>query len=276
MAFQTWQVGLDIQNGQICALAIQRRRNGWQLRHWWRHALPHDTLTNGLVQRPEPVIALLQHWRRQLPYRLSLRVGFPPQLVLQRSVELPGTQLREPERSNYITAAARRFFPIEPETLALDYRAAEGNNGQLWLTAARHEAVQSWQHCFRQAKLQPDIFELTPAALRALAQGLQLNPASALVHRLTDHWLWFPAGQQTGWCAVEEAPDFAALRCRYLPDTTDFYYSSAVDTDLPDNTKRLNPLDAFAFKQLPLPLSTSEFALAAGLALRPGDTDGLG
>ena len=276
MAFQTWQVGLDIQNGQICALAIQRRRNGWQLRHWWRHALPHDTLTNGLVQRPEPVIALLQHWRRQLPYRLSLRVGFPPQLVLQRSVKLPQTQLREPERSNYITAAARRFFPIEPETLALDYREAEGNSGQLWLTAARHEALQSWQHCFQQAKLQPDIFELTPAALRALALGLKLNAAAVLVHRLADHWLWFPAGQQAGWCALDDAPDFAALRSRYLPDTANFYYSSTLNDDLPDDTQRLNPLEAFAFKQLPLPLSTSEFALAAGLALRPGDTDGLG
>ncbi len=276
MAFRTWQVGLDIQNGQICALAIQRRRNGWQLRHWWRHALPHDTLTNGLVQRPEPVIALLQLWRRQLPHHISLRVGFPPQRVLQRAVELPRTQLREPERSNYITAAARRFFPFEPETLALDYREAEENRGQLWLTAARHEALESWQYCLQQAKLQPDIFELTPAALRALALSLPLPPDATLVHRLADHWLWFPAQQQAGWCAVEEAPDFAALRSRYLPDITDFYYSSALDDPLPDKAQPLNPLEAFVFKQLPLPLLTGAFALAAGLALRPGDRDGLG
>ena len=276
MAFQTWQAGLDIQNGQIYALAIQRRRNGWQLRHWWRHALPHDTLTNGLVQRPEPVIALLRQWRRQLPYRLSVRVGFPPQRVLQRAVRLPPTQLREPERGNYITAAARQFFPIEPETLALDYREAEGNSGQLWLTAARREALQSWQLCFQQAKLQPDIFEITPAALRALALELKLDSAAVLVHRLADHWLWFPSGQQSGWCALEDAPDFAALRSRYLPDVADYYYSSALDDVLPDETQRLNPLDAFAFKQLPQPLSTGGFALAAGLALRPGDTDGLG
>lgn len=77
MAFQTWQVGLDIQNGQLCALGIQRRRNGWQLRHWWQHTLPQDTLRNGLVQRPDAIVALLQRWRRQLPSRISLRVGFP-------------------------------------------------------------------------------------------------------------------------------------------------------------------------------------------------------
>ncbi|WP_414147977.1 pilus assembly protein PilM [Erwinia sp. BNK-24-b] len=272
MAFQTWQVGLDIQNGQLCALAIQRRRNGWQLRHWWQHALPHDTLSNGLVQRPEPLIPLLRQWRRQLPRQISLRVTFPVQLVLQHPLELPQTPLHEPERSSYIAAAAKRFFPIEPDKLALDYRA-EANGSRLWLTAARLEAVQAWLTCLSTAGLRPQVLELAPAALFALAQHLQLAPQAALVHRLPDHWLWYCARQQPewGWCPAHEASDLARLRERHLADVPTFYYSSALAEALPAEATWLNPLEAFAFKQPPLPLFTGTFALAAGLALRPGD-----
>lgn len=155
MAFQTWQVGLDIQNGQLCALAVQRRRSGWQLRHWWQHALPHDTLTNGLVQRSDPLVPLLRQWRRRLPRQISLRVGFPARLVLQHSLALPPGSLREPERSSYITAAAKRFFPIEPEKLALDYRKPDADSGLLWLTAARREAVSGWLTMLKNAELTP-------------------------------------------------------------------------------------------------------------------------
>lgn len=274
MAFQTWQVGLDIQNGQLCALGIQRRRNGWQLRHWWQHALPQDTLVNGLLQRPEPVIALLQNWRRQLPYRISLRVGFPPQRVLQRQIELPGTQLREPERSRYITAAARRFFPIEPETLALDYRTEANSSKALYLTATPQDALQSWQYCLEQARLFPDVLELSPAALYALSLSLSLNPSAALVHRLQDHWLWYaalPANPCWGWCSLQEVSDFAALRKTQLPEVDAFYYSSFQQEPLPDRAQWLDPFAAFALKHPPLPKLSGAFSLAAGLALRPGD-----
>lgn len=274
MAFQTWQVGLDIQNGQLCALGIQRRRNGWQLRHWWQHALPQDTLVNGLLQRPEPLIALLQRWRKQLPYRLSLRVGFPPQLVLQRQVDLPGTQLREPERSRYITAAARRFFPIEPETLALDYRIAAEEERALYITAARREPLQAWRHCLERANLKVDVLELTPAALYALSKSLSLDPSAALVHRLHDHWLWYsarPNHPRWGWCSLLDAPDFAALKQKQLAGTDAFYYSSALDEAVPEGVQPLDPLTAFSLKQPPLPAFPGGFSLAAGLALRPGD-----
>lgn len=274
MAFQTWQVGLDIQNGQLCALGIQRRRNGWQLRHWWQHALPQDTLVNGLLQRPEPVIALLQRWRRQLPYHISLRVGFPPQLVLQRQVELPGTQLREPERSRYITAAARRFFPIEPETLALDYREGTSEGKALYITAAKRDVLASWMNCLGQAKLKPEVLELTPAALFALSTSLPLDPEAALVHRLQDHWLWYsalPAQPRWGWCSLEDAPDFASLQQKQLPEFHAFYYSSILQEPLPESAQWLNPLAAFALRQPPLPCQSGAFTLAAGLALRPGD-----
>lgn len=274
MAFQTWQVGLDIQNGQLCALGIQRRRNGWQLRHWWQHVLPQDTLTNGLLQRPDAVVSVLRQWRKRLPYRISLRVGFPPQLVLQRQLDLPGTRLGEPERSSYITASARRFFPIELERLVMDYRQPQATPGQLCVTATRRDALQSWLDCLSDARLTPQVIELTPAALCAISQRLVTQPATALVHRLDDHWLWFAgdrAGQQWGWRSRQEVPDFTTLRTQQLPDVATIYYSAISEDIPPSGTRPLNPLDTLAQKQPPLPLYAGAFTLAAGLALRPDD-----
>lgn len=273
MAFQTWQVGLDIQNGQLCALAVQRRRSGWQLRHWWQHALPHDTLTNGLVQRSGPLVPLLRQWRQRLPRQISLRVGFPARLALQHSLALPQRSLREPERSSYITAAAKRFFPIEPEKLALDYREPAVDSGLLWLTAARREAVSGWLAMLRSARLKPQVLELAPAALCVLAQNLNIGSEAALVHRLPDHWLWYGARLQPewGWCPAHDAADLAMLREKYLSDATTFYYSSASVEALPAEARWLDPLTAFTFRPPPLPAFSGAFALAAGLALRPED-----
>ncbi|MCX8958871.1 pilus assembly protein PilM [Erwinia psidii] len=273
MAFMTWQVGLDIQNGQLCALAVQRRRNGWQLRHWWQHALPHDTLTDGQLQRSEVFTTLLQRFRKQLPYRVSLRVGFPPQLVLQRKLEVTRQQLREPHCGSYIYAAAKRFFPVEPETLTLDYRQPQQRDDQLWLTATRREALQGWLHCLHEADLSPQVLELTPTALFVLAKNMRLDPGAVLVHRLYDHWLWCCPFRQPNWgcCSLQDAPDFTSLRRVHLPDVNSFYYSAIMDTPLPEGARWLNPLAVLAHMQPPLPINPGAFTLAAGLALRPGD-----
>lgn len=272
MALQIWQIGLDIQNGQLCALAVQQRRNGWQLRHWWQHDLPQDTLRNGLMQRPDIVSALLQRWRRLLPGRFSLRVGFPPHPVMQRPLSLPAMRLHEPDRHRYITAAARQLFPIEPEALALDYRSAAA--GQLMLTATRQEALHSWVSCLQQAGLVPQVLELTPGALGVLAGTLNLDPHATLVHRTSDHWLWYApqhAEQPWGWCALEEAADFGSLRLSKLPAAGEIWYSSALAEPPPPGTLALSPLQAMRFWQPPLPACAGAFSLAIGLALRPED-----
>ncbi|MFS2221824.1 pilus assembly protein PilM [Pantoea sp. B65] len=274
MAFQTWQIGLDIQNGQLCALGIQRRRNGWQLRHWWQHALPQDTLRNGVLQRPAELTAVLRCWRKHLPRQVSLRVGFPPQLALQHHLDLPRQRLSEPERSSYVRAAARQFFPLEPDALTLDYRELSDSPGQICITAARREMLEQWLACFSRAGLLPQIFELTATALRSLSLALALEPTATLVHRLADHWLWFApqnTRQPCGWCSYAEAADYPTLRMRYLPASSVIYYS-AVDADLlPENARDLLPLDALQLMQAPLPRCSGCFALAAGLALRPED-----
>ncbi|WP_437612683.1 pilus assembly protein PilM [Erwinia sp. V71] len=273
MVFSPWQIGLDIQNGQLCALGIQRRRSGWQLRHWWRHDLPPDTLRHGALQRAAELTRVLQCWRKHLSRHISLRVGLPPQLALQCQIALPPQPLAEPALGLYVRAAARRFFPVELDALALDYRAMPAQPGQLCVTAARREMLEQWLTCFTAAGLLPQVFELNTAAMCALAQVLALEEGTALVHRLNDHWLWFAPqlAQPCGWCSHDDATDYAALRQRYLPDVALIYYSAAEQESLPDGARELLPLAALQQLQPPLPAWSGSFAQATGLALRPED-----
>ncbi|OON39326.1 hypothetical protein BTJ39_13665 [Izhakiella australiensis] len=273
MSFQRWKIGLDIQNGQLCALAVQRhRRKGWKLRHWWRYPLPDDTLVQGVIQRSETLVALLSAWRQRLPYNVSLRVGLHPQLVLQRQLALPEekNQLREPERSRYITAAARRFFPIDLKELVVDYRQ-HPSSGEICLTAAHRTALDSWHGCLQAAGLTPDVLELTPGALGALAAAMKLPAQATLVHALSDHWLWFSPQQHpvAGWCLRRDVSGIQALIDTRLSASGPVFMSDAI-SDCPTRPgyQALNPFSLFDNLQPPLPRHQQPFALAAGLALR--------
>ncbi|WP_312241985.1 pilus assembly protein PilM [Pantoea sp.] len=272
MAFQTWQIGLDIQNKQLCALGIQRRRAGWQLRHWWRQPLPSDTLKNGVLQLSTTQQVLLRQWRKQLPQRISLRVGLPPQLALQRPLTLPNQTLREPELSRYVHAAARRIFPIEPDALALDYRPFEVDEKRLCVTAARRTVIAQWLEPLRQAGLSPDVFELTSTALAIVAGAAGLPTGGVMVHRLSDGWLWHQqGGEETLGGSCDDIADFSTLRQRYFPQADSVWFSAADETAAPADTRLFSPLALLSHKQPPLPQHENAFTLALGLALRRED-----
>ncbi len=269
MAFQNWQVGLDIQNGQLCALAIQRRRNGWQLRHWWRHALPHNVLNNGALIESSALIALLQRWRKLLPRNISLRTGFPAQAVLQRYLAAPPRQLREPELGRYASAAAERLFPLTANELALDYCMLPST--RLCLTAARRSIVKQWLLTLSLADLTPEVIAPASSALETVGELMRLPAESALIHQLADHWLWFVPGREeavSGW-----APGVLTLEsgqlAQVLPTARRFWFSAALSAERPAGMQPLQPLSLLRFMQPPLPAGDGMFTLALGLALHP-------
>lgn len=271
MAYRTWQVGLDIQNGQLCAVAAQRCRRGWQLRHWWRQSLPELKVHNGVLSLTEPLVTALRDWRRQLPRHVSLRVGFPPHSVQQHLLTSPALRLCAADRNNYVMASARRLFPIELNALALDYRAAS-HTQPLCLTATRRETLDSWLTVLHAAGIVPEVMELSPNALRALAYALGLPTDAALVFHSSDHWLWYcpsngaPVG---GW---HDATDFAALREQTFPHARHVWFSAAQPMTQPEGTQPLLPFQALAVRHPPLPREEGPFSLAVGLALRPEDS----
>lgn len=267
MAFHTWQIGLDIQNRQICALALQPRRDGWQLRHWWQQRLPQDTLRNGVLQSSPELLAALTAWRQRLPRRYSLRVALPARLVLQRQLPLPAQSLNEPALGHYVQAAARRLFPLEPTALALDYRP-DAQSGQLCVTAARLEIIDQWAAPLLQAGLKPQVFELTTEALKRLARQAALQDGAVLVLQQDNRWLWSDARTAAD---SGEAATLETLQQQAFPDTRSVAWCTAEEGALPTDAIPFSPFDLFRYKQPPLPENPGAFALAAGLALRDGD-----
>lgn len=268
MAFQRWQIGLDIQNGQLCALGIERRRHGWQLRHWWQQPLPHDTLRHGVLQTSPLLQDMLIRWQQQLPRHFSLRVGLPPQLVLQRMLPVPQTALSESALNRYVTTSAQRLFPVEPASLSIDYRAT-GNGTQLCVTAARREVITQWRAPLEQAGLRPDVFELSSLALTQLALCMPPRRGLLLIHPLSDHWLWTLTDDQVASGAATTPLTLAQLR-ETFPQASAIFSTSAQLLSEP-GVMCCKPFSLLHYRQPPLPAHEGEFALALGLALRSED-----
>jgi pilus assembly protein HofM len=279
MFSQTWQVGLDIQDHSIRALAAQRRRNGWQLRHWWQQALPYSALRAGHLESSAMLVAVLKQWRSRLPRHISLRIALPAQRVLQQTLPLPDLRLQEPVRHDYITTQGLKQFPLDSQTLAIDYRQAQPNTHQLLLTAARQQELQQWLHCLQLADLHPQVIDIAPNALSMMAAFAGLAPDAGLLHRLESEWLWvaprampfaygvLPAGE-----AVSVRQALVALRsaCPAM-GAKEVYYSSVLDEAAPEGAMPWSPFTAFSSLYPPLPAQPMAFVLAGGLALRRED-----
>jgi pilus assembly protein HofM len=279
MFSQVWQIGLDIQSNGFRALAAQHRRGGWQLRHWWQQTLPQRVLRDGYIEQSEILITSLHQWRSRLPRQISLRIALPAQRVLQHSLPLPDYRLHEPVRHDYITTQGLKQFPLDSQTLAMDYRVAPSNTHQLLLTAARQQELQQWLNCLQQADLQPQVIDITPCALCAMAAFAGLSPEVGLLHRLEHEWLWVAPRNTPFAYGVLPVSEFggasqalAALRvaCPVLGEK-EVYYSSVLDESAPVGTIPWSPFTAFSRLSPPLPAQPAAFVLAGGLALRRED-----
>lgn len=279
MFSQTWQVGLDIQSNCVRALAAQRRRNGWQLRHWWQQPLPRPVLREGYLEEPALLASALKQWRIRLPRHISLRIALPAQRVLQQTLPLPDRRLREPVRHDYITNQGLKQFPLDSQTLAMDYRQAHPNTHQLLLTAARQQELQQWLQCLQLVDLQPQVIDITPCALVMMAGFAGLAPEVGLLHRLEQEWLWVAPRSQPFAYGVQPCGEtgcvkqaLAALRaaCPAL-GVEGVYYSSVLDEALPAGVIPWSPFTAFSQLHPPLPALPMAFVVAGGLALRGED-----
>lgn len=290
MYSQYWQVGLDIQMEAIRALAVIRRRNGWQLRYWWHQVLPSGVLREGILHQPDILSEQLKLLRKQLPRHISLRIALPAQRILQHTIHVPNRRLREPERDGFIKASASRLFPVNSQALALDYCRETVASSELLITAARQSEVQQWQACLEQAGLSSQVIDIAPCALRYMATAAGLSGPYWLVHRLANEWLWVSSSDMpfhSGVVAIETecrtqendirllSALLAQLNMRGAGEDgapLPVYYSSVVKESLPENTRSWSPLTAFAHYQPPLPALPAAFTLAGGLAVRAADS----
>ncbi|MEL4015482.1 pilus assembly protein PilM [Dryocola clanedunensis] len=269
MVINTWQIGLEIQRETLRAVAVQRQRQGWQLRHWWQLPVPEHTFRDGVVHSSESLIEVLAQWRRELPLRHQLRVAFPSQRTLQRPVPAPDNRLREPEREAYLAAAAARQLQMSPAQLSWDYGIQPQDADKRLVTAARRSDVDALLHCFTKQRLFPAT--LTPGAsvLSALSKFCLPDTPRLLVHREPDHWLWATAGEpaEWGWVDSRQAATFADLCLHLHAAPQEIALSSALPEPLPPGVQPLDAWRALARLQPPLPRHGGCFTVAIALAI---------
>ena len=283
MAYHIWQVGLDIQNGFMRALAVQRRRQGWQLRQWWQIPLPTGTLRDGSLQDSNALCEALTQWRRTLPHRISLRLGFPAQPILQQRLKAPDNRVQEPARSLFIESQALRQFPVEGESLTLDYRVEPATPDTVLITAARRSEVEHWRQCLARAGLSLDVLDIVPCAIRSMAHAAGLPAESLLLHCLDgESWLWIsPLSQPLAFGVipseeVAQTPDIVTCVSVHYQQACDAtIYCSGVAAAVPPTSayplQLWSPFAVLQQVQPPLPHWPTLYVVAAGLALRSED-----
>lgn len=269
MVINIWQIGLEIQQETLRAVAVQRQRQGWQLRHWWLLPLPENTFRKGILQTPENLMKVLMQWRRELPLRHQLRVAFPTQRTLQRPVPVPDNRLQEPARESYLAAAAARQLQMLPAQLSWDYTAMPQDPAQLRVIAARHSEVQDLLTSLAKQSLFPAT--LTPGAsvLPVLGSLCGPNKPRFLVHRECDHWLWATSCDKAdwGWMDARQVPTFSDLCLQLAVEPQDVAFSSVMTEPLPRGAHPLDAWRALVRLQPPLPQHGGSFTVAIGLAI---------
>lgn len=139
MVSRIWKIGVHIQDDGVRAVAVQRRREGWQLRKWWYFSLAAATDNHGVTISSAPLIEVLQKLRAELPAQHHLRVAFPARRTLQRTMPLP-RQLCESECQTYATAATAKALQMTPDSLFSDYHVDPAHQ-TLSVTAAHRQEV---------------------------------------------------------------------------------------------------------------------------------------
>ncbi|WP_312981907.1 hypothetical protein [Atlantibacter sp.] len=139
MVSRVWKIGLHIQQDGVRAVAVQRRRGGWQLKKWWYFPLVTATDNHGVIISSEPLIQALHTLRAELPAQHHVRVAFPARRTLQRTMPLPG-HLCESECQGYVTAATAKVLQMAPDSLFSDYYP-DAARKTLFVTAAHRQEV---------------------------------------------------------------------------------------------------------------------------------------
>ncbi|WP_183272307.1 type IV pilus biogenesis protein PilM [Buttiauxella sp. A111] len=269
MMFATWQIGLDIQHTSVRAVAVQRQRQGWQLRHWWQLPLPEGTFRDGLLMNTEAFANALLDWRKELPVRHQLRVSFPTQRTLQRPIPAPDKRLAESASDAYIASTTARQLQMTPAQLCWDYLASQDVADPYLIVAARQTDVAALIKSLAVVKLFPATLTPGASALPALTTPCHLEKCEYLVHREENHWLW--ASTETtprwGWADTHVVPTISDLCQQLKTEPGKVALSFAQPESQPVGFLPLDAWSALSRLQPPLPRHGGVFTVAIGLAI---------
>jgi len=265
--FPGWQIGLDIQKEGVRAIAVQKCRQGWQLRHWWHLPFPSDAYTDPILSQPDVLLDVLDSWRKQLPCRYRLSVSFPAQRTFQRKVAIPDENLCEAVHENYVAYTTAQQLQMPVSQLCCDYLEQDG---VVNVTAALQSDINRLFSCLKSVQLFPGTVTPCDKVLCALPAGCYPQACQYLIHEESDYWLWASrhGTRASGWQDKRQCPDLTAL-CQWLNTTAEsMAFSTACMEDKSFPT--LQNLDVWSLLTRlypPVPQVKGRYTIALGLAL---------
>jgi pilus assembly protein HofM len=280
MYLSKWNIGLEVQNNAFCAVAIQKKRYGWQLRGWWQVPLQHSLYNQQGLSDPQGLTKILRSWRRLLPKSVSIRFALPECLTLQQRIPYPQQQPTRQELDWYVEASLNTLFPLPAQELSVDYQlnSASGQN-QIIITAARKNELALWVTALSEADLTPDVVDIAPAALQVSAHFAAVPRDNLLIHKMNhelllvsplSHRFSFERINRIDW-PISQFKTAAGERYRLISGQPAESVSVSGDIDpqnLPQNLHYWSPFSAIKRVQPPMPENPSLFAVPCGLALR--------
>lgn len=259
-----WKVGIDVQSTTILIVAVEHFAQSCQLK--WVNTLPlaHKMTHFGQLIDPAALIVQLNSIKLSLPRNSQCRIALSPSLILQNDVKSASPLPNLQEKTFYIYSALSALFPIAATDLMIDFY--ELNPCHFVVTAAKKEAVLSWQMAFEQSSLVLDAIDISPCVIRFLARYLQLDSTLILLYAIDEQWLVIsPLSESFHYQFVEESHLPAAL-AQYAFATGCITNRLCDAITLPSQIWQ--PFTRFSHCADSLPQPPVDFTLAAGLALK--------
>ncbi|EPC5195673.1 pilus assembly protein PilM [Edwardsiella piscicida] len=264
-----WRMGIDIQPAQLIAVALSARRDGIQLRGWWRLPLTAAPDRDGLSSSLPAALAAL---RARLPRRLSVRTAFPAERAIRDTLPGSALPLSPWQRHRLLLAQGERQLMLPAHQLACDFAPAPEGGGR-WQVCAVHRAQRDrWRALFDGAGLPLQRLTLAPCALRRLARLAGESSAAPLIYGDGRRFCWIaPWGSplQYGFVSLADGPETACAQAvaALPPGVTEGVAPLRCGSD--SGSRGWSGLRAVRHLVSPLPADPAAFCLALGLALMP-------
>lgn len=161
-----WRLGIDIQPAQLIAVALSARRDGIQLRGWWRLPLTADPDRDGLSPSLPAALAAL---RARLPRRLSVRAAFPAERAIRDTLAGSALPLTPWQRHRLLLAQGERQLMLPAHQMVCDFAPAPEGGRALAGVCRAPRAARSVVRAVRQRGF--TAAALNAGALRAAPLG---------------------------------------------------------------------------------------------------------
>ena len=162
-------IGLDIGSRFIKVANIQQRSNGLILKNFGLKALPMDTISEGIIKKPDVIVDTINQLISESKVReKNVAVSISGYSVIIKKIAL--AKMSDEELSERIQFEAEQYIPFDVQDMNIDFHIlgdSEHNPNQMkvMLVAAKKEVVETYIDILNKAGLIPCVIDIDVFAL---------------------------------------------------------------------------------------------------------------